>query len=145
MNEPINKSKHISAVVSSQTKTKKIVQSKTIGSFETSQQAEKRNELQQFKAVQSDQSVVIDSNNNTLKRQVSSVDTMLSVVGHPSKLSKERQRVNSNREDISSKMNQNFENQNESTHSTKLVPIQRFSFFKWQINVDTLVRIFIIA
>ena len=27
----------------------------------------------------------------------------------------------------------------------QLVPIQRFSFFKWQINVDTLVRLFIIA
>ena len=27
----------------------------------------------------------------------------------------------------------------------QLVPIQTFSFFKWEINVDTLVRIFIIA
>jgi len=27
----------------------------------------------------------------------------------------------------------------------QLVPIQTFSFFKWKINVDTLVRIFIIA
>ena len=27
----------------------------------------------------------------------------------------------------------------------QLVPIQTFSFFKWEINVDTLVRLFIIA
>lgn len=27
----------------------------------------------------------------------------------------------------------------------QLVPIQTFSFFKWKINVDTLVRLFIIA
>ncbi len=43
---------------------------------------------------------------------------------------------------------------NESLHVTtnsaqklqpQLVPIQKFSFFKWEINVDTLVRLFIIA
>ena len=28
---------------------------------------------------------------------------------------------------------------------TQLVPIQKFSFFKWEINVDTLVRLFIVA
>ncbi len=27
----------------------------------------------------------------------------------------------------------------------QMVPIQTFSFFKWQINVDTLVRLFILA
>jgi hypothetical protein len=143
VNEPVNKPKHISAVVSNQTKTKKIVQSKTIGSFETNQLVDKQDELQ-FKAVQSDQSIVIDNNNNNLKRQVSTVDSMLSA-SQANKQCKEKQRTNSNREEIAAKTNQNFENQNESTHSTKLVPIQRFSFFKWQINVDTLVRIFIIA
>ena len=39
--------------------------------------------------------------------------------------------------------------QSHSNHSAQnqpqLVPIQRFSFFKWEINVDTLVRLFIIA
>jgi hypothetical protein len=28
---------------------------------------------------------------------------------------------------------------------TQLIPIQKFSFFKWEINVDTLVRLFIVA
>lgn len=28
---------------------------------------------------------------------------------------------------------------------TQLVPIQKFSFFKWEVNVDTLVRLFIVA
>ncbi len=32
-----------------------------------------------------------------------------------------------------------------SSGSIQMVPIQKFSFFKWQINVDTLVRLFIVA
>lgn len=41
----------------------------------------------------------------------------------------------------------NNEIQMKSNHITQpqLVPIQKFSFFKWEINVDTLVRLFIIA
>ncbi|CAF0858074.1 unnamed protein product [Brachionus calyciflorus] len=31
------------------------------------------------------------------------------------------------------------------SHQAQLVPIQKFSFFKWEINVDTLVRLFIVA
>jgi hypothetical protein len=143
LNEPENKPKHISAVVSTQAKTKKIVQSKTVGNFESSELTEKRNELQ-FQPIQSEQSIATDSNNNNLKRQVSSVDAVLSA-GQSNKQYKEKQRISSTREEISAKSNQNFENHIESIQSTKLVPIQKFSFFKWQINVDTLVRIFIIA
>lgn len=38
-------------------------------------------------------------------------------------------------------LNTNSNNQ----FQAQLVPIQTFSFFKWKINVDTLVRLFIIA
>lgn len=31
------------------------------------------------------------------------------------------------------------------SNQTQLVPIQRFSFFRWEVNVDTLVRLFIVA
>lgn len=34
---------------------------------------------------------------------------------------------------------------NSSPPLTQLVPIQKFSFFKWEVNVDTLVRLFIVA
>lgn len=34
---------------------------------------------------------------------------------------------------------------NSSPPITQLVPIQKFSFFKWEVNVDTLVRLFIVA
>lgn len=40
-----------------------------------------------------------------------------------------------------SQLNSNSNNQ----FQAQLVPIQTFSFFKWKINVDTLVRLFIIA
>ena len=31
------------------------------------------------------------------------------------------------------------------SNQTQLVPIQKFSFFRWEVNVDTLVRLFIVA
>lgn len=47
-----------------------------------------------------------------------------------------------------------FQNLNEASNESnkfnakiqpQLVPIQKFSFYKWEINVDTLVRLFIVA
>ena len=35
--------------------------------------------------------------------------------------------------------------QNHPQIQTQLVPIQKFSFYRWEINVDTLVRLFIVA
>lgn len=34
---------------------------------------------------------------------------------------------------------------NQQFNNAQLVRIQKFSFFKWEINVDTLVRLFIVA
>jgi hypothetical protein len=34
---------------------------------------------------------------------------------------------------------------NQQYNNAQLVRIQKFSFFKWEINVDTLVRLFIVA
>jgi hypothetical protein len=39
----------------------------------------------------------------------------------------------------------NIQTNNFASLNKQIVPIQTFSFFKWNINVDTLVRLFIVA
>lgn len=63
-------------------------------------------------------------------------------------------KVNKRRTKLESNNYNEIQNENDYTQlntngnnqfQAQLVPIQTFSFFKWKINVDTLVRLFIIA
>ena len=81
------------------------------------------------------------SPNKTDNKGTDISQTNIKVTLIPKKTRKQSRNQQQQADNDYNQMNQLGQNQ----LTPQLVPIQTFSFFKWKINVDTLVRLFIIA
>ena len=95
------------------------------------------------------ENAISNNNTNIINRTVTNSSASKYISGNSIKKRHLRNSQTNDYQNVNEILNESLNNAQPNSTAQKLqpqlVPIQKFSFFKWEINVDTLVRLFIIA